>query len=448
MNLRAFSTGSFLVALLLTVHPSHSSAQVGRRYTITPLLNDALPYGINNAGQVAGTAPQGAFLYDPLTGKTTFPGPFPGGNGQTAATDINNKGQISGSFYRADKAPEAFLYDHGAITELGRFGFNGGTVGYRINDAGQIAAEGYQASGIYHALLLERGTFTDLGTLPGGRFSRAFGINGLGQVVGDSTLARGHHAFLYSGGKMTDIAPGGLDSEAVGINDHGAIIGTVDNDGSGAGRAFVSDGTSFSYLPAGFSPLSLNNAGEIAGALGGSFTGVSLHAALFRSGKVVDLNAALVGGADWVLFRAWAINDAGQIAGDGMQAGVTRGFLLTPVADSVPPELRASADRSTLWPPNGRDVVVTVSGVVTDDGTSVDPATLRYSVRDPYHQVQPHGTFAAHDDGSFSFPVSLTASRNGADSNGRTYEIVIEAADFAGNSASRAVQVAVPHDQR
>jgi probable HAF family extracellular repeat protein len=51
-------------------------------------------------------------------------------------------------------------------------------------------------------------TITDLGTLGGSR-SYANGINAAGQVVGvsDTTGNAWVHAFLYSGGSMTDLAP-------------------------------------------------------------------------------------------------------------------------------------------------------------------------------------------------------------------------------------------------
>ena len=75
---------------------------------------------------------------------------------------------------------------------------------------------------------------TDLGTL-GGTQSNAFGINDEGQVVGSSQLASGTvtHAFLYSGGAMTDLnsladnsAAGWTLTQASGINDLGWIVGS------------------------------------------------------------------------------------------------------------------------------------------------------------------------------------------------------------------------------
>src|SRR5438876_1697373 len=70
------------------------------------------------------------------------------------------------------------------------------------------------------------GTLTDLGTLGGSGKSHAYGMNAVGQVVGDADTASGaSHAFLYSGGAMTDITPSAGISAATAINDGGQVVG-------------------------------------------------------------------------------------------------------------------------------------------------------------------------------------------------------------------------------
>src|SRR5438093_3214042 len=74
-------------------------------------------------------------------------------------------------------------------------------------------------------------TVVDLGTL-GGSGSQAYGINGAGQIVGDATTGSGSsHAFLYEGGRMSDLNTGGTLSAARAINDSGQVAGYYDSRG-------------------------------------------------------------------------------------------------------------------------------------------------------------------------------------------------------------------------
>jgi probable HAF family extracellular repeat protein len=81
---------------------------------------------------------------------------------------------------------------------------------------------------------------TDIGTL-GGTFSNAFGINTAGQIVGSATTAddAALHAFLYTGGVMSDLnnmigsAPSWKINSASAINNSGQIVANaIFTDGS------------------------------------------------------------------------------------------------------------------------------------------------------------------------------------------------------------------------
>ena len=114
------------------------------------------------------------------------------------------------------------------MTDLGLLP-GGGIYSYAtaINNSGQIVGYAQTASGMHHAFCYTGGKMTDLGTLPGGIQSVAYGINDIGQIVGvsyDASLMG--HAFLYSKGKMTDRhLPGGNESVAYSINNKGQIVG-------------------------------------------------------------------------------------------------------------------------------------------------------------------------------------------------------------------------------
>ena len=146
-----------------------------------------------------------------------------------------------------------------------------------------------------------------------------------------------------------------------------------------------------------------------------------------------------------------------QISGEGMNsanlrvldnAGNISSLVSQPVnIDLTPPAVSVSASPSSIWPPNGKMVPVTVSGTITDNLSGVNPSTAAFAVVDEYGRVHPSGPVTLGPGGSYSFTVSLQASRNGNDTDGRQYMISVSAKDFAGNRGSAATTVTVPHAQ-
>jgi glycosidase len=115
--------------------------------------------------------------------------------------------------------------------------------------------------------------------------------------------------------------------------------------------------------------------------------------------------------------------------------------------DLTPPAVTVSASPSLLRPPNGRMAPVTVSGTFNDNLSGVDPTSAAFAVVDEYGSVQPSGRVSLGPGGSYSFTVSLQASRLDTDKDGRQYTITVSARDLAGNAGSAATTVTVPHDQ-
>ena len=79
-------------------------------------------------------------------------------------------------------------------------------------------------------------------------------------------------------------------------------------------------GQSFAY--------GLNEPGDIVGA--SEAADGSLHATLYRQGRIIDLNAAIPSTSGWRLIEARDINEAGVIVGTGIIGGSQRAFRLTP----------------------------------------------------------------------------------------------------------------------
>ena len=132
-------------------------------------------------------------------------------------------------------------------------------------------------------------------------------------------------------------------------------------------------------------------------------------------------------------------------ATDGAGNASSKSFTVT-VRDTIAPTVTVSVFPLSIWSPNGAMVPVTVSGSALDGGSGV--ANVTYSVIDGYKQVQPSGAVTLNPDGSYSFSVSLQASRRGSDKNGRTYTVVVSATDRAGLKTTTSVTiVAVEHNQ-
>jgi len=116
--------------------------------------------GINDKGQVVGYSnaipggPADAFLYNDgvMTGLGTL-----AGYDTSYATGINNKGQVVGYVAQttasSETVSEAFLYDHGVMTDISPPGWSN-TTATAINAKGQIVGYGINPEGAEHAFLL------------------------------------------------------------------------------------------------------------------------------------------------------------------------------------------------------------------------------------------------------------------------------------------------------
>jgi len=101
--------------------------------------------------------------------------------------------------------------------------------------------------------------------------------------------------------------------------------------------------------------------------------------------------------------------------------------------DTVLPVVTASANPSTAQK-RPQPVIVTISGSATDALSGLSGAS--FNVIDEYGVTQPNGSVTVQANGSYSFTLSLPATRQGNDKNGHVYTIVVTATDQAGNTNS------------
>jgi probable HAF family extracellular repeat protein len=228
--------------------------------TALPTLggNNGFAAAVNNRGEIVGWAE--TKFHDPtcvapqvLQFEAVVWGPAKGqirklpayqSDPDTAATAINQKGQVVGISGTCDVAVGAFsakhavLWEDGKVINLGSLGGAGWNTPVSINNRGEIAGfsdlpgdvSGGVLSANFHAFIWTKETgMRDLGTLPGDNISEATGINDRGQVVGVSYPSS--HAFIWQDGVMTDLndlIPSDSPLELIStgdINDRGEITG-------------------------------------------------------------------------------------------------------------------------------------------------------------------------------------------------------------------------------
>lgn len=333
--------------------PATDTARTGQNYSITDLGalpggNVSIGQGINNLGQVAGTATGSAGTFAALfsNGTVTSLGTL-GDSNMSFGHAINDSGQVVGYIWLNSGTPHAFLYSNGTMTDINAAAlFPAGSVAVGINNADQVVGYGWVTTANMHAFLYSNGQTTDLGTLPGYDYSStAIGINTAGQVVGPSSASSGiSRGYLYSNGIMTNLGvPAGANSStAADINSVGQILGTLTFDGESTSHAgLYSSGvwTDLGQLPGA-------NGGTSAGAINDN--GVVVGWAFFlpdyaahkpfkwvgyvrQNGVLLDLNTLIPANSGYTITKAVGINNSGKIIANAKTStSSSRALILTP----------------------------------------------------------------------------------------------------------------------
>jgi probable HAF family extracellular repeat protein len=274
---------------------------------------------------------------------------------------VNNSGQVAGQAelpHSNGLVPEhPFLYTNGAMIDLGTLGGDFGEA-TSLNEHGDVAGETELSNGgVYHAFLWT-GAMQDLDPSNPGTSSGVNGINGTKSVVGNE----GGQGVLFSGGAIEaiphapwqSVSPGGIndsgqiagscfghvhfracritgntvnslnpvyahgDSDGRAINAAGDVCGSSDNAAQSEGRATLwSGGAKFNLgvLSGGhFSHCYGLNDYEQSVGDSEVATGIFSHATLYDPvNHMQDLNH-LVASSKFVLLQARSISDNGYIA--------------------------------------------------------------------------------------------------------------------------------------
>ena len=331
------ATAIALIALIDTQSP-HAQDVADERYWIDdvsgPGVGASFADAIDPLGNVVGVTVDGgerAFQFKSGEGVhldtigATLGGPrsFAGGA---------NYGLVTGWSNPAGNADfRGFIYDRNGVRDIGTLG-GAQTLPQDINGSGWATGVSSLANGDQHAFLFNGASLLDLGTF-GGRSSFAYALNEAGWVTGGASASGSTalHAFLFAGSSMRDLGTlGGQQSVGRAIDGEGRVAGTAQTS-AGAQHAFLHDGTTMRDLGtlggSSSAAFDMNDRGEIVGE-STTATGTT-RAFVYRGGRMIDLNSLIDPASGWTLLAATSINNAGQIAGNGILGGVTRAFRLT-----------------------------------------------------------------------------------------------------------------------
>lgn len=340
---KCFAATAMLCLLMAPVRGQAESLHTAR-YTVTLLPGvDFAPTAMNNAGQIvgfAGAAAGGTEAVVYANGVLTGFGAFGGVSGY--GTAINDAGAITGSFQTASGESHGFLYQNGQTIEFGA-----GTASHGINARGDVVGSKQSADGAT-PFVYSGGKLTDLANLGSGKQGSAIDIDDAGNIAGESTTTADTanasiHPFLYRNGAMLDLGALGSNrvTSAVAINNAGQVAGY--SEGVDGTHAFVyAAGTMRDLGNLGSEGLSIhgmNAHGTLVGTASNEEQGLIPFISL--GDTLVDLNTLIDPLLGWQIFSAYANNDLGQVVGWGCHAE-TCGLVRLDLASAVPEPAQAA----------------------------------------------------------------------------------------------------------
>lgn len=224
---------------------------------IGPAGEFSAAYGVNDAGDVVGYAGVHGFIYH-HGALSLFDAP---NATRTLARDINNRGEIVGTYEDDDSRSHGYIAYGDTVTALE--GPEGSTIRPRsINDQGNVAGS-YDEAGRSHGFLIHDGEFQTIDP-PGATFVEIAAINNKNEVAGDYSDATGNHGFIFDGLNFTSFdAPGPSLTYVFGLNNRGEVVGN----GGGHGFLYYNGIMSTLDMPGAnnSSPSAINDRGQIIG---------------------------------------------------------------------------------------------------------------------------------------------------------------------------------------
>ena len=161
---------------------------------------------------------------------------------------------------------------------------------------------------------------------------------------------------------------------------------------------------------------------------------------------------SLDGGTTWLPYSApIVITQEGVVTVQFRSVDVTgtteptqsRTFMV----DLTNPTVELTANPSAIWPPTGRMTNVSINGTGADAGSGL--SLVSYVVTDEYGMsLSIVDRSLTGNSANWLESLSIEASRNGEDRDGRLYTVVATATDVAGRTSTSTVTVVILHDRR
>ena len=257
-------------------------------------------------------------------------GTFTGGaTDSTRAAALNDLGQVTGSaFTAANRAPHAFFYSGGMLTDMGNLRPDDPAGAYYsfgtdINNAGQVVGRADSGPNKFASFIADAGApMTDIAKLGGVGFVNAFGVNSSGQVAGTVRASGVSNAAVWSvADGVTDLGNLGGNGVGLDLNDAGQVTGASSALSGAFNHAFLTGPGGVGMVDLGtlggsFSQgTAVNSSGQVTG-LSYTFGDGPTHAFFYSNGGMTDLGT--LGGS---FSEGMGLNDSGFVVGRAMTAG-------------------------------------------------------------------------------------------------------------------------------
>lgn len=285
------------------------------------------------------------------------------GDDKSFGNGISSDGKVVGESISGAGASRAFLWQNGAMIDLGRRGTDIGARAMSVNNTGLAGGASIVNSTSAYPVKFTYGVVTQVQTQFGFTTGSVSALNDAGSyVVGNAVVrsgalsslsgftasttsgalnandevagSKGSNAAFWKSGNITDLGtPKDFDTAfATAISDDEAVVGYAYN-GTDSGRTgFINRGGTFGTIN-GLTgatrtiPTGVNALGQV---VGNSTQDGASRAFLYNNGNTTALDNLIPSNSGWQIIQASAINNRGQIVATGIKNGAQHAVILSP----------------------------------------------------------------------------------------------------------------------